>query len=126
MGDGRHASAAALEVLRIPSELVVRDQYPDGDPTEDIRGEFALLLDEVASLSSTLGDAGNLSLELLLVAAPSSGQLRSAEIRTFVFVRALANDKSVGELGVTDGLGLCRSALVGAGFDVAADRKSVV
>ena len=120
LGDGRYASAAALEVLRIPSELVVREQYPDGDPTEEIRGEFALLLDEVASLSGTLGSAGSLSLELLLVAAPSSGQLRSAEIRTFVFVRALTNDESVGELAVSDGLGLCRSALVGAGFDVAA------
>lgn len=120
LGDGRFASAAALEVVRIPSELVVRGQFPEGDPTEEIRREFSLLLDEVASLNGTLGTSGRLSLELLLVATPASGQLRSAEIRTFVFIRALSAAQHVGEAAVSDGLSLCRSALIGSGFDVTA------
>lgn len=118
LGDGRFASVAALEVLRIPSELVVREQYPEGDLVDEVRREFTLILDELASLTTTLAASGSLAVELLLVATPAAGQARSGQIRTFLNIRALTPAQRVSEQAVEDGLALCRSALIGVGFDV--------
>lgn len=118
LGGGRFATIAGLEILRIPSELVVRQRFPEGDLVEKVRREFTLLLDELASLNSTLEDSATLSLELLLIASPATGQLHRGEIRTLLNVRALASTQDVCEEAVGDAIGLCQSALTGAGYDV--------
>ncbi len=119
LADGRFASVAALEILRIPDESVIAGRFVDIAPTEGMREEFAQLITEFASLREVLGPSSAVSIELVWRAVPVSDQLHAAEIRTFVVMRALAASVEAGEDAVSDILQLFRSTLSATGYDVA-------
>lgn len=116
LGDGRWATIAAIEVLRIPDFSVVQDHFADRDDVNAaLRDEFALLLGELAQLGADRPDA-SVAIELVWRGEAVVGQPYAADIRTFVTMRSLSFDAQVGANLCADAISVCQSALSASGF----------